>query len=39
VCADEEAFKKLVKVLLLKNSNAATGHVWATWNGEYTEMS
>jgi replicative DNA helicase len=35
----EEAFKKLVKVLLLKNSNAATGHVWATWNGEYTEMT
>lgn len=39
-CApSEEAFKKLVKVLLLKNSNAATGHVWATWTGEYTEMT
>jgi replicative DNA helicase len=35
----DDDFKKRVKVLLLKNSNAATGHTWATWNGEYTEMT
>lgn len=38
-CApSEEDFKRLVKMLILKNSNAATGHVWATWEGQYTEM-
>lgn len=34
-----ESFRRLVKVLILKGSNSATGHVYATWNGETTEMS
>lgn len=33
-----EEFRQRVKVLLLKNSNGPTGHVWATWDGRYTLM-